>query len=189
MAFFFLHIYRWSCSSTLYINICTVPSFLCKSLFLQPDRCIVCFLFIIRKSITWLCTYIWLGFDPICTWMWISNTGRCWEFIRTTSNGNFIHPAKATSDFKKMIIWTLDATQGERVYLITTSLSTRFPEFYTVKKYGCAKRLKTDIENEKKKKWNKLQKSKKNTAYVWWYVFSVCLLKWPPQWSTEVRKS
>lgn len=63
-------------------------------------------------------------------------------------------PAKATSDFKKKddnLNFDAKVFCGERVYLITKHhWALGSPEFYTVK-YGCAKRLKTDIENEKRK--------------------------------------
>lgn len=33
-----------------------------------------------RNPITWLCTYMWSGFDPMCTQMQISNMCRCWGY-------------------------------------------------------------------------------------------------------------
>lgn len=56
----------------------TTHSFLCKP-FLHSGWCTVCFVFIIKKSNN-LAVYLhWLGFDPVCTWMQISNMCRCWS--------------------------------------------------------------------------------------------------------------
>lgn len=65
-------------------------------------------------------------------------------------------PAKATSDLKKKkddnLNFDAKVFCGERAYLITKHhWAQGSPEFYAAK-YGCAKRLKTDLENEKRKK-------------------------------------
>ena len=173
--FFHTHIYRWSCSSTVYISICTLPSFLCKS-FLQPDRCIVCFLFIIKKSNN-LAVYLHL----VRVWpnMYLNvdfKYRQVLSLLELLAMGISFTPTKATSDLKKKKKddnFDFDAKIfcDERVYLITKHhWALGSPEFYAVK-YGCAKLVKTDIENEKDELNFKIKE--KHVAYVWWYIFLV----------------
>ena len=87
-------------------------------------------------------------------------------------------PTKATSDLKKKkknkddnLDFDAKIFCGERVYLIIKHhWALGSPEFYAVK-YGCAKLVKTDIENEKDELNFKIKE--KHVAYVWWYIFLV----------------
>lgn len=106
-------------------------SFLCKS-FLQPDRCIVCFLCIIKKS-NKLAVYLHL----VRVWpnMYLNVDFKYRQVLSLSelpAIGISLTPAKATRDLKKkkIKIWTLmlrSVFGGRVVYLITEApLSTKF---------------------------------------------------------------